>query len=128
MKPRLLIILIIIAFVISSAFIAYSLLESLSSQYAKTSVKHFCVKVSGFWAVGFTLESSEDGFYSYAVYCNYSKVPLSYSDEGYIKAGSSFTYTVNVIPEPNAIIVVNIKVWWNGQLIDEVNHHIRAED
>ncbi|MEM0253526.1 MAG: hypothetical protein QXK78_03090 [Candidatus Bathyarchaeia archaeon] len=97
-------------------------------QEADVKVNHLCIKADGLWIVGFTIKSPRSGFYRFSMSHNSSIGLFSYSDTGYIEPPNSFTYAVNVTPEPNKTILVNIKVWWREQLIDEVNHYIRAED
>jgi len=123
--PLLVAVIILIAALV---FAAFSLLRIVSHDMG-VKVENFCVKVADFWAVGFTVKSLEAGVYRYFMSYNSSIGTISYSDEGYIEPPNSFTYAVNISPEPNStIIVVNIRVWWGEQLVDEVNHYIRADD
>lgn len=127
LKVSLPLLIVVIVLVTALVFTALSLMRIISREMG-VKVEHFCVKVVDFWAVGFTIKSPEAGVYRYSMSYNSSIGTISYSDEGYIEPPNSFTYAVDVSPEPNRVIVVNIRVWWGEQLIDEVNHYIRADD
>jgi len=117
----------IIALAIALALAAASFMR-IVHQGAGVKVAHLRIKVADLWIVGFTLKSHTGGFYRYSMTHNSSIGLVSYSDTGYIEPPNSFTYALNIKPEPNETILVNIKVWWGEQLIDEVNHYIRADD
>ncbi|MEM2614716.1 MAG: hypothetical protein QXO15_10940 [Nitrososphaerota archaeon] len=129
LKPRIHILLLvtIIALAVALALAATSFMR-IMHQGANVKVNHFRIKVADLWIVGFTLRSPISGFYRYSMIHNSSIGVVSYSDTGYIEPPNSFTYAVNIRLEKNETIIVNIKVWWGEQLIDEVNHYIRADD
>jgi len=125
---RLTLILIasLIALTISASLAIHSFMNILSSE-SNVRVKHYCVKIDNSTAaIMFVLSSSMEGKYYYTVYCNYTDYPLSYSSDGNMWAGGSFTYTLYVRLEPKKTLAVNIKVWWEGKLIDEVTHYVRS--
>jgi len=129
LKPRIFIPLLVTIIVLAAAlFLAVSSLIRVMHQETNVKVNHFRIKVADLWIVGFTLKSHTGGFYRYSMTHNSSIGLVSYSDTGYIEPPNSFTYALNIKPEPNETILVNIKVWWGEQLIDEVNHYIRADD
>ncbi|MEM1783836.1 MAG: hypothetical protein QW800_05240 [Candidatus Bathyarchaeia archaeon] len=129
LKPRAFIPLLVTIIVLAAAlFLAVSSLIRVMHQETNVKVNHFRIKAGDLWIVGFTLKSPTGGFYRYSMTHNSSIGLVSYSDTGYIEPPNSFTYALNIKPEPNETILVNIKVWWDEQLIDEVNHYIRADD
>lgn len=129
LNPRALISLLVIITVVVFILVAFSFMRVVrQEQEATVKVNHFRIKAAGLWIVGFTIKSSIGGFYRYSIFHNSSMGVINSSHTGYIEPPNSFAYAVNIEPEPNVTIVVNIKVWWGERLIDEVNHYIRAED
>lgn len=131
LKPRVFTLLLsmIIVLVVAFTLVAFSFMRVMrQEQEVAVKVNHFCIKATGLWIVGFTIKSPIGGFYRYSMSHNSSIGVISYSNDGYIEPLNSFTYAVNIKPEFSETILVNIKIWWYEQLIDEVNHHIRAED
>lgn len=129
MKPKIPILLLVTVIILAVALslVVFSFMR-IMHQEANVKVEHFRNKIADLWIVGFTLKSPVSGFYRYSMSHNFSIGLINYSDVGYIEPPNSFTYAVNIRPEPNVTIIVNIKVWWGEQLIDEVNHYIRADD
>ncbi|MEM1989155.1 MAG: hypothetical protein QW782_00770 [Candidatus Bathyarchaeia archaeon] len=129
MKPRIHMLLLVtmIALAVALALAASSFMR-IMHQETDVKVDHFRIKVADLWIVGFTLKSPISGFYRYSMIHNSSIGVVSYSDTGYIEPPNSFTYALNIKPEKNETIIVNIKIWWGEQLIDEVKHYIRADE
>ena len=127
LRIHVLLLITIIALAIALALAAASFTR-ITHQEADVKVNHFRIKVADLWIVGFTLKSSKSGFYRYSMSHNSSIGVVSYSDTGYVGPPNSFTYAVNIRPEPNETISVEIKVWWGERLIDEVRHYVRADE
>ena len=126
-RITLILIVLLVALAASASLAIHSFMNMLSFD-SNVRVKHSCMKIDNSKAaVVFVLSSPREGKYYYAVYCNYTDHPLSYSSDGNMWAGGSFTYTLYVRLEPNKTLAVNIKIWWEGKLIDEVTHYIRSE-
>lgn len=123
--------LILVALIIVStatASLAIHSFKSMLSSESNVKVKHSSIKINNSTvAIKFVLSSPKEGKYYYTVSCNYTDHPLSYSNDGNMWAGGSFTYTLYVKIEPNKTLAVNIKIWWEDKLIDEVTHSVRAE-
>ncbi|MEM0050652.1 MAG: hypothetical protein QW424_03350 [Candidatus Bathyarchaeia archaeon] len=129
MKPRIHMLLLVTMIALAVALaLAVSSFMRIMHQETDVKVDHFRIKVADLWIVGFTLKSPISGFYRYSMIHNSSIGVVSYSDTGYIEPPNSFTYALNIKPEKNETIIVNIKIWWGEQLIDEVKHYIRADE
>jgi len=126
-RLKLILIASLIALAISALLAVASFMNMLSSEF-NVKVKHSKIKIDdSTLAITFTLSSPIEGRYRYMVYCNYSDYPFSHSSDGSIWAGGSFTYTLYVNIEPNGTLAVNVKIWWEDKLIDEVTHYVMAE-
>ncbi|MBS7625180.1 hypothetical protein KEJ29_06360 [Candidatus Bathyarchaeota archaeon] len=129
LKPRIHMLLLVTMIALAVALaLAVSSFMRIMHQETDVKVDHFRIKVADLWIVGFTLKSPISGFYRYSMIHNSSIGVVSYSDTGYIEPPNSFTYALNIKPEKNETIIVNIKIWWGEQLIDEVKHYIRADE
>lgn len=116
-----------LALVVSIGLAIHSFMMLLSLE-ASVKVRHSYVRIDDSTAiVTFTLSSPREGRYSYAVSCNSSEQPFLWFNDGSIWAGGSFTYTLYLKLEPCRVLAVNVKIWWEGKLIDDVTHYARFE-
>jgi len=125
-RITLILVVSLIALTVSASLAICSFMNILSS-VSNVKVKHSSIKIDNSTAaIIFVLSSPKEGKYYYTIYCNCTDQPFSYSSDGGMRAGGSFTYTLYVKLKPDKTLAINIKIWWEGNLIDGMTHYVRA--
>lgn len=127
MKHKAIVLLTFSILAFSTALTVYLVGQSLVEKAVESSIKHFSYKTSEGVAIGFVITSPVERFYHYVVSWNTSRGLVVVSDTVRVCESGPFTYTAYIRPEASSMIVVNMKIYVEGILINEYNHYVKED-